>query len=82
MKDRKNRVMSKKDIEALSVKGLSEHLKPVFREAEKKRRWQETDNIVKKLHGYKPESVKEDEFSYIADKIYSCWCNQDRYKSP
>lgn len=80
MKDRKNKVRSKTNIEALSVRELSEHLKPVFRSAEKQRRWKEIDNTVKDLYGYKPESVIEDEFGYIADKIYSCWANQERYR--
>jgi Zn-dependent oligopeptidase len=45
-------------------------MRSVFREAEK-RRWQEIDNSVKKINGFKPEPIKEDEFSFIFNHIFS-----------
>ena len=49
MKNKKIENMTRKEIEALSVEELKDGMKSVFREAEKKRRWQEIDNLVKKI---------------------------------
>lgn len=76
MKNKKIEELSKKEIEALSVKDLSDYLKPVFRGAEKKRRHQEVDNHVKKVNGFKPEHIKDDEFSFIFDYIFNSLIKQ------
>ncbi|GAB2021125.1 hypothetical protein RyT2_01980 [Pseudolactococcus yaeyamensis] len=76
MKNRKIEVMSKKEIEALNVEELKEGIKPVFRGAEKKRRWQEVDNQVKVINGFKPEPIKDDEFSFIFNYIFDSWVKQ------
>ena len=49
MKNKKIENMTRKEIEALSVEELKDGMRSVFREAEKKRRWQEIDNSVKKI---------------------------------
>lgn len=76
MKNKKIKNMTRKEIEALSVEELKDDMRSVFREAEKKRRWQEIDNSVKKINGFKPEPIKEDEFSFIFNHIFSSWVKQ------
>ena len=76
MKNKKIENMTRKEIEALSADELKDGMRSVFREAEKKRRWQEIDNLVKKINGFKPEPIKEDEFSFIFNHIFSSWVKQ------
>lgn len=76
MKNKKIENMTRKEIEALSVEELKDGMRSVFREAEKKRRWQEIDNSVKKINGFKTEPIKEDEFSFIFNHIFSSWVKQ------
>ena len=52
MKNKKIENMTRKEIEALSADELKDGMRSVFREAEKKRRWQEIDNLVKKINGF------------------------------
>lgn len=70
--------LSRKEVKALGVSELSEVMRPVFRESEKKRRWLEVDNEVKIINGKKPSFIKEDEFSFITDFIFSAW--EEQYK--
>ena len=76
MKNKKIENRTRAEIEALSADELKDGMRSVFREAEKKRRWQEIDNSVKKINGFKPEPIKEDEFSFIFNHIFSSWVKQ------
>ena len=76
MKNKKIENMTRKEIEALSVEELKDGMRSVCREAENKRRWQEVDNLVKKISDFKPEPIKEDEFSFIFNHIFSSWVKQ------
>ncbi|GHU35628.1 hypothetical protein FACS1894192_00620 [Bacilli bacterium] len=68
--------LSNKELRQLEDRELTNLIRPVFQGAEEKRRWREVDNEVKIINGKKSEFIKEDEFSFIADYIWSCWVNQ------
>ncbi|GAB2023572.1 hypothetical protein RyT2_26490 [Pseudolactococcus yaeyamensis] len=61
----------------MTVKEMKKPLALVFKQKENDRRWREIDNRVKRLYGYKPEAIEEDEYSFIADIIIN---NIDLFK--